>query len=191
MVEARPAAEPLDRAGAASASLAAIQSALALSGDQLTPTLRNLLRGLSSADRTRRLDSALRERLEATADPALRNALAVALADLRSPLAPEVIRVLLLSPRTRYHRGTLLYALHELQATLPLDLVLKILIEDVGEAQEEALTFLEEGRFDRPGAEDLEDVRTELRAAIEAEADADRRAVLHDAAEILDEVAPA
>ena len=78
----------------------------------------------------------------------IRNAAALALLALGVPQTAELMLRLLSRKDTKGARGTLLYVLNELSASVPLELLVDLLITENYEAQEEALTLLERARFD-------------------------------------------
>ena len=79
---------------------------------------------------------------EATASPRIRNAAALAMADLRVQGADQTLIRLLERGETKNSRGTLLYALEEMGAKVPLPLIVRILIEENYEGREQALDLL-------------------------------------------------
>ena len=102
--------------------------------------------------------------LERARSPRVRNAAALALADMRAANARDSLTDALRRAETRGHRGTILYALDELGAKLPLSLLADIIVEDPYEAREEALGFLASGRVDRDA--NPRQVKRTLRAAL-------------------------
>jgi len=84
--------------------------------------------------------------LENAKSPRVRNAAALALADLRAGVAKEKLIDLLARPDTRGARGSLLYALDQLRADVPLTILAEIIANDTYEAREEALAIIERGR---------------------------------------------
>ena len=79
---------------------------------------------------------------EKTDSSQVRNAAAIALADLHIEEADQVLTRLLRRPDTRGHRGTLLFALDQLNASLPLPLVVSLLLEEKYEGREETLMIV-------------------------------------------------
>jgi hypothetical protein len=77
-----------------------------------------------------------------TRSAAIRNAAALALADLRVEGARDVLIALLKRPSTRNHRGTLLHAIEELDTDVPLLLLVDIIAKDGYEAREQALDLI-------------------------------------------------
>jgi HEAT repeat protein len=86
--------------------------------------------------------------LESATSSRVRNAAALALADLRAHDAKERLIDLLLRADTAGARGTLLFALEQLGADVPLPTLVRIIMEDAYEAREEALSFIETGRIE-------------------------------------------
>lgn len=78
----------------------------------------------------------------------IRNAAALALLALGVPQTAALMIRLLSRKDTKGTRGTLLYVLNELRASVPLELLVDLLITENYEAQEEALTLLERASFD-------------------------------------------
>lgn len=120
--------------------------------------------------------------LERTGSPRVRNAAALALADMRAPGAKDVLIEVLRRPETRGCRGTLLYAAGQLAAALPIGLLADLIAEDSYEAREEALHFLANEKFDWD--EDPRQIRRKLRAALDS-ADAERSQAINAALEYL------
>lgn len=140
----------------------AFEAALASGNESL---LIEELRKASSQRSRRKARIALIGRiLKQTDSPRVRNAAALALADMRAHSAEDVLIDALMRPDTKGYRGTLLYALGELDAALPISLLVDIIIEDSYEAQEEALNFIANGKFDRD--EDPHQSRYRLIAAL-------------------------
>lgn len=107
-----------------------------------------MLRGATDRGVPRRPTAhAVRMLLMDTASNRVRNAAAVALADLRADGAAEDIVKLLRAPETARVAGTLLFALDELGGTLPLDALLTIVEHGSYEARAEALRFIAEDRL--------------------------------------------
>lgn len=102
--------------------------------------------------------------LEQTGSPRVRNAAALALADMRAQnTADKIIRVLRRED-TKGYRGTLLYALEQLDAILPISLLVALIIDDSYETREEALPFITNEKFDWD--EDPGRIRRRLLAAL-------------------------
>jgi hypothetical protein len=125
--------------------------------------------------------------LERTSSPRVRNAAALALADMRAEGARDSLIEALRRVETRGYRGTILYALDELGANLPLSVVIDIIVDDPYEAREEALGFLASGRVDSDA--DPRQVEGKLRVALRRE-DEERSHALREALEYLSERAP-
>ncbi|HEX8663489.1 MAG TPA: hypothetical protein VF744_05620 [Beijerinckiaceae bacterium] len=86
--------------------------------------------------------------LDEAASPRVRNAAALALADMRAASAHGKLVELLTRADTQPSRGTLLYALDELGAKLPIRALTALIAEGSYEAREEALGFLARSRFE-------------------------------------------
>jgi hypothetical protein len=97
---------------------------------------------------------------ETTSSPRIRNAAAIAMADLRIEGARQLLVRLLARDDTKGHRGTLLYALEELGDKIPLPLLVTLLLEGNYETREQALDLL--------GKEQILFTSEELTAAIAA-----------------------
>jgi hypothetical protein len=110
--------------------------------------------------------------LKETCAPRVRNAAALALADLHAQNAKDALIDLLERPATKGSRGTLLYALQELGVDLPLAVLADIIAEETYEAREEALNFLAKGLVEG-SPEGLARARARLEAAL-LSADAER-----------------
>jgi HEAT repeat protein len=113
----------------------------------------------------------------------VRNAAALALADLRAGNAKDALIDLLKRQDTKGSRGTLLYALGELGADLPLPVLADIIADESYEAREEALTFLASGRIEY-SAQEFARARARLEAA-QLSADAERSEAIRRALEYL------
>jgi hypothetical protein len=125
--------------------------------------------------------------LERARSPGVRNTAALALADMRAAGARDSLIEALRKEETRGHRGTILYALDELGADLPLSLLVDLIVEDPYEAREEALGFLAAGRVDRDT--DPSEVERTLRAAL-TQADEERSHAIRESLEYLSGYAP-
>jgi len=86
--------------------------------------------------------------LKETDSPRVRNAAAIALADMKVTTAKDELIKLLARDATKYSRGSLLYALEEMNAEIPLTVLADIIASDDYEAREEALRFLERQKHD-------------------------------------------
>jgi hypothetical protein len=84
--------------------------------------------------------------LEEAASPRVRNSAALMLADLHASGAKQTLIDLVARPDTKGSRGTLLYSLSQLRASVPVELLVKIILEDSYEAREEALDLVSRGR---------------------------------------------
>lgn len=147
-----------------------------------------LLQGVRTADPEGRLES-LTVPLLQRSNRSVRNAAAIALADLQSSKAPAAITAAIANPATKGARGSLLYALAELNASLALAILVDVLIDDSMEAREEAIRALEQGRVRFDTAEILPAV-SKVTQAIEHTPDPDARELLQDAAGLIAGLAP-
>jgi HEAT repeat protein len=118
-----------------------------LSGDE--DRIVEELRKVSSLRTRRRSRASIITRiLEKAESPRVRNAAALALADMRMTSAKEKLINVLKKPETRGCRGTILYALEELGVNLPLSLLVDLILNDSYEASQEALDFIASGKID-------------------------------------------
>lgn len=78
----------------------------------------------------------------------VRNAAAIAAADTNVPGARETLLGLLRRQDTIGSRGTLLYALEMLKATIPLEILVGIISDDNYESRESAGVFIRTGKYD-------------------------------------------
>ena len=72
----------------------------------------------------------------------IRNAAAVALADMNAREKADVILQLLMERKTQSSRGTLLFALEQMGAKIPLKILAEIILTDSYEARQEALGLI-------------------------------------------------
>jgi HEAT repeat protein len=86
--------------------------------------------------------------IENTNSSRVRNAAALALADLRAANAKDVLIDLLTRSNTIGSRGTLLYALEQLGANVPLPVLADVISSESYEAREEAVAFIVSNRFE-------------------------------------------
>ena len=100
--------------------------------------------------------------LMATPSSRIRNAAALALADMGAKDAGSSIVEVLRRPEVATASGTLLYALSELDASIPLSVLVGLIENGSYESRAEALSFLEEGRIDRPSEGEVEQARERL-----------------------------
>jgi HEAT repeat protein len=121
--------------------------------------------------------------LEQTNSARVRNAAALALADLRAHNAKEALINLLTRPETQGARGTLLYALKQLGANIPLPILADIIADESYEAREEALGLIVQGRIEC-STEEFARARAKLEAA-HASADGERSEAIGRALEYL------
>jgi HEAT repeat protein len=111
-------------------------------------TAVEILRGIKRlrTPRAERVARAMRA-LDRTTSSRVRNAAALALADMRAKQATDSLIALLQHSETKHARGTLLYALEELDARVPLSILVDLMVNDSFEARQEALRFISKGRF--------------------------------------------
>ena len=135
------------------------------------------LRGLKSqrSPRQARIAEAARILVQ-THSPRVRNAAALALVDLRAHRASDPLLSLLTRSDTKGSRGTLLYALEQLRAHVPLPILVNIIAEESYEAREEALSLLDRRLIDC-SPEDLSHARITLEAALTSAHDERSRAI--------------
>jgi HEAT repeat protein len=121
--------------------------------------------------------------LEQTNSSRVRNAAALALTDLRAHNAKDALLNVLTRPDKKGSRGTLLYALEQLGADVPLPVLANVIAEESYEAREEALDLIGRHRVEC-SSEDFARARTTLEAA-RASADSERSQAIHRALEYL------
>lgn len=100
--------------------------------------------------------------LARTASRRNRNAAALALADLNAREAAGTLVDVLRRPEVATEAGTLLYALDELGASLPLDVAVGIIERGSYEGRAQVVLLLEERRVDRPADAELSAWRDRL-----------------------------
>ena len=93
----------------------------------------------------------------------IRNAAALCLTDLIGRDAAKSIADVIRQPDMPRAAGSLLFALNEVEACLPLDLLVEVIARGSLEAQGEALTFLEDERVEDCTDGDFERARKRLR----------------------------
>ena len=160
----------------------------ALLSNTFSADLLDILSGLSSSDRSDQLENRFLNVIVSTNDPRLRNATAIALADLDLEIAPSVIRDLLLSVRTTGGRATLLYALRELLGHIPMELAVKLISNDSEETIEGCFYFFELGLVDLTSASEKNEALISLQATIEKTRDLSRRAILEESSDRIAEL---
>ena len=146
---------------------------------QIVDALREIGPDNASAE----LEEHLLSLLRGTQDPGIRNAAAIALADMRSNRVPEAIERLVLDPSTKGHRATLLYALEETGAPVSLRFVVDVLLGNIGDnlhACEECFSILDQSPIVANAREKEEQLRR-LRSCADGVEDVTRRELLDDA----------
>jgi len=121
--------------------------------------------------------------LEQTNSSRVRNAAALALVDLRDDSAKDALINLLMRPDTKGSRGTLLYALEQLGANVPLPVLADIIADESYEAREEALALIARDHIEC-SAEEFARAQARLEAALAA-ADGERSQAIRRALESL------
>jgi hypothetical protein len=132
--------------------------------DRLVQELHKV-RSLRSSRRAR--ERQVIEILRHTGSSKVRNAAALALADMRATDAAKELIQLLSSADTTGSRGTLLYALDELGGLVPLQTLTEIVLGEGYEAMAEALNLIDKNRSLYPDSQRRKAVR-KLRAAQKA-----------------------
>lgn len=122
--------------------------------------------------------------LSETNDPRLRNVLAMALADIKSGEAADLITELLNQDKTKGYRGTLLYALQKLGRPLLLLQLIPFILDDTPETQEEAYEMLRASTA-RSSPDDLEAAIVAVSHGRLRVNDPEKRRLIDDALEIL------
>lgn len=84
--------------------------------------------------------------LQRAKSPRVRNAAAIALADMKGIEATDVLVDMLRRQEIKNSRGTLLYALDQLGADIPVDVLIELILHDSYEARQEAVNLIEKGR---------------------------------------------
>ncbi len=120
------------------------ESALGTAEEQ--KVVEQLREGVRTKRLPRGLDPA--KLVKETRSARIRDAAALALLDLGHPKAAELLIDLIANHDTQGHRGTLLYVLNELEASVPLDTLVEILVTGPYDAREEGLTLLQYARAD-------------------------------------------
>jgi DNA-binding protein HU-beta len=103
--------------------------------------------------------------LKQTDSAHVRNAAALALADMNASQEASVLVQLLRDPKTRQSRGTLLYALQEMGKKVPLQILIGVILDSSYEAQQEALNLLVGGDYKQT---ELNEVKRKLRSSLDA-----------------------
>ena len=141
------------------------------------------LRGIGPNDAGEELEDHLLSLLRGTQDPGIRNAAAVALADIRFKRAPAAIESLVLDPSTKGHRATLLYALEETGAPVSLRFIVDVLLGNISDnlqACEECFGILDANPILSSAHEKIVQLQR-LRSCADGVEDVDKRDLLEDA----------
>ena len=107
--------------------------------------------------------------LQETQSARIRDAAAIALVDLGVRQSVMKIVDVLRRPGFAKSSGTLLFALNEIQASLPLSVLMQVVVEGSFESRNQAMFFLEEGRFDRVDPSYLQSSIDRLETLMDAE----------------------
>jgi HEAT repeat protein len=145
------------------------------------------LKGVGRADNEPTLEQSALTLLRRAPNPHIRNAAAIALADLGSTEAATYLTKLLAQEDTKGARGTLLYALEELGASIDLPLLVRVLVDDESiEVWSECIRAIEDGRVTFDKATLPQQVKF-LRDRAEVATNKEHRAHLVEAASIIEE----
>jgi HEAT repeat protein len=145
------------------------------------------LKGVGRDDNEPILEQSALTLLWRAPSPHIRNAAAIALADLGSTEAATYLTKLLAREDTQGARGTLLYALEELGGSIDLPLLVKILADDEStEVWSECIRAIEGGRVTFDRATLPQQVKL-LRDRAEVATSKQHRARLEEAAGIIEE----
>jgi HEAT repeats len=128
--------------------------------DRIVEELRKIT---NSRTRRHRRSSIVIKILEQTESPRVRNAAALALADMHTTSAGKKLINILRKPETKGYRGTILYALDELGTQLPISLLADLIMNESYEAQQEALAFIVSGKIEYD--QDIDDIKRKLSSA--------------------------
>ena len=132
--------------------------------DRIVHALRNTPT-LPNEDRAQSVELVTKLMLE-TSSNKVRNAAAIFLTDVLGKAAAENIVRVLKRPGLAKAAGSLLFSLNDVEARLPLDLILDMIEQGSLEAQGEALTFLEDCRVDPFDAEQFAVAKARLSACL-------------------------
>lgn len=106
------------------------------------------------------------EILRGTQSSRVRDTAALALVDMGAKTAGDSIVDVLRRPDIARHAGTLLYALDELAASIPLDLAVSLIENGSYEARAETILFLKDGRIENFDTADRIGARRRLSALV-------------------------
>jgi hypothetical protein len=99
----------------------------------------------------------------------VRNAAAIALADMKVTEAKQVLVRLLHLPGTGGHRGTLLYGLGQLGVNVPLAILVDMIAEGPYETRQEAVNLIATDRVDNKTDEEIGRAEPALRKLVDSE----------------------
>lgn len=128
---------------------------------QVVARLRRTAATTSATDGQRALREA-ETLLRTSASSRVRNAAALAIADMRHPDAPAILNEVAAQPQVAQTAGTLLYALSELEGPVALSTVLNVVRSGSYEARAELMIAIETGGVIAWAAQDGQDAKREL-----------------------------
>ena len=146
-------------------AVSALASALRSDDEERLVQALRRVKSLRSPRRTRELQ--VLDVLTTASSSRVRNAAALALADMRTKAAEQPLIDLLSRPDTMGARATLLYALQELGSVVPLRILVDFLVTEGYEASAEALNLIEKNAT-RYSNEARQEAVKKLRAALKA-----------------------
>lgn len=147
------------------------------------------LDGIGPADKQPDLEQTTLDLLKSK-DRRIRNAAAIALADLGSTKAVEYLKKLIVDSDTKGARGTLLYALEELRAPIELGLLVRLLKDEESiEIWSEIIRALDSGRVMITSHDEKARAIGLLRDWADGALTRERREHLQDAAELIEQAA--
>jgi hypothetical protein len=114
--------------------------------------------------------------LQKSSSPRVRNAAAIALADMRAVSAKDTLIDLLRRDETQGSRGTLSYALDEIGTKIPIAVLVDVILGDSYEAQQEAVSLITADRAECTSQEWMR-VKRKLEAALDTRNEAAGRAL--------------
>lgn len=132
------------------------------SGDE-DKLVEELLKGKNEASPRRERAEKVVDILKQTDSARVRNAAALALADMNASQEADVLVQLLKDPKTRKSGGTLLYALQEIGKKVPLKILIDVILDGSYEAQQEALCLLFGGDYTQT---ELSEGKRKLRSSL-------------------------
>lgn len=107
--------------------------------------------------------------LKTTPSERIRNAAALALININSPKAKDIIIDVLHRPEVIKSSGTLLFALSELGASIPLNMFVDVIERGSLEARAEVLGLMDEGKVEPPSDDELRTAKQRLERLVYSE----------------------